>query len=70
MHCQNCSSCGGAFHPATGHTWTPTLVLCRNCTHDFIAWLKDRHGKLSRLRKRDRGTTSFVDAAATSVHGS
>jgi hypothetical protein len=65
---KNCSACGGPFHPATGHSWSPTMGLCGNCTREFIAWLKERHGKLSRIRKRDKNHTPFVIAAESSIH--
>lgn len=63
---QKCSACGGAFHPATGHAWTANLVLCHSCTQDWMKWLRRRQSQFSAVRKG--GTTSFMDAALSSVH--
>lgn len=64
-----CSACNSPWHPATGHVWTPTLVLCRNCTLDFIRWLKQRESAYSKPWRRDKSKTSFIEAALTSIHG-
>lgn len=45
-----CAACKGVYHPATGHLFTPTCVLCGPCARDFLRWWKGmvnrRWGKL------------------------
>lgn len=67
---QTCSACGGAFHPATGHAWTPTLVLCHRCALSWIAWLRKRDAQFNRPWRRPDSQQSFVSAALTSVRPS
>lgn len=64
-----CSACGGMFHPATGHCWTETCVLCLGCTKDFIRWIKAREAQYGRpwRRRGKRFDATFTDAALTSI---
>ena len=55
-----CFSCGGPFHPATGHYHRPDVPVCGPCTKRFVAWLKGH-------TKRRWGGKDFYAHAATSI---
>lgn len=59
-----CSSCGGPFHPDTGHhpEGHDDVNVCGPCARHFISWLKQH-------LRRPYGSkeTPFYDAAATSI---
>ncbi len=57
-----CSACGGVYHEATGHAFSPTTRLCGPCARNMVAWVKKHVSK--RWSKGD-----FYAAAATSVWG-
>lgn len=56
-----CANCGGPHHPATGHAFTATTVLCGPCAGRFWAWVV-RH-----TARRYGAAASFYTHAATSV---
>jgi hypothetical protein len=62
---QHCSACGGPYHPATGHRWTESMVLCGRCALDWKAWLKAREAAMNRIK--NGCTMSFAQAAITSI---
>jgi len=62
-----CLICRGPFHPATGHKWTETCALCLRCTLDWIDWLKRREAQMRAILKKKKQTTSFMEAALTSI---
>lgn len=56
-----CSFCGGAFHPATGCTYSPTCFACCRCVKEFWRWVK---GHTNRTWKTADGKrVSFYEAA-------
>ena len=41
-----CRICGGAAHPSTGCAYSPTFIVCWNCTLEGWDWiLKHINGK-------------------------
>lgn len=62
-----CTSCGGAWHPATGSLLGSNTRLCLRCTSDFISWLKRREGAMGSTPKRHKGAPSFTSCALTSI---
>jgi hypothetical protein len=61
-----CSACRGAYHPATGHAWSASLVLCLRCAKDFIHWIKVHERAYNRpWRKPASKKISFIEAAIT-----
>jgi hypothetical protein len=64
---KRCSSCNGAFHPATGHQWSSTMRLCWNCTLELIKWLKQRERAFDRPWRKPLSNCSFNEAALTSI---
>ncbi len=34
-----CASCPGVAHPATGHQWSPSTLICHACALRFYKWL-------------------------------
>lgn len=37
---RRCSSCGGVYHPATGHAFTLDTQICGPCARHFLQWVK------------------------------
>lgn len=62
-----CISCKGVFHPATGHAFSETAMLCGRCALEFKNWLKGRMGAMDATSKRH--PSAFSTAAALSIHG-
>jgi len=66
-----CSQCGGPWHPATGHAWTETCVLCHRCAGYFFGWMikhtSRREGTKGGKRKHPCSVL-FYEAAGTSIH--
>lgn len=63
-----CCSCGGPFHPATGHRLSLRLGQCARCAGQFFAWVVGHTSKKARrARNGFRSEVSFYEAAATSV---
>ena len=57
---ERCFSCGGPFHPATGHYHRPDVPICGACTRRFVRWLKGH-------TRRRWGGHDFYAEAATSI---
>jgi len=65
-----CSACGGPYHPATGHAFTPTCAICHRCAGAFFAWVV-RHTQSKAKRKGGVSTAlSFYEHAATLIRPS
>lgn len=69
-----CAICHGPYHPATGHAFTESCVLCGPCARDFYQWYKTRMIQMGKpQRKRgglDKGlVVIFAEAAGKSIIG-
>ena len=62
-----CSACKGPAHPATGHAFTATMMLCGPCTRNFIRWIKQREAMMGHKSKRHNSNTTWTEAALTSI---
>jgi hypothetical protein len=61
---ESCTSCGGPFHPVTGHWVSDRTHWCGPCTRDFIAFIKQHTSRRwGKVRFYDHATVPVGDTS-------
>jgi hypothetical protein len=63
-----CFFCGGAAHPSTGCSYSPTVLACYGCTVGFWTWFLAQQAKRSKVYRDKRGRLHADFYAAAGKH--
>jgi hypothetical protein len=60
-----CRTCGGVTHPATGCVYSENYIVCRNCTVEAWAWIRQHMSS----KGRRNGGPNFYNHVNTVTPG-